>query len=259
MPPVPEKQQSKPKQEQEIESSIKPEWFDAYLEGNMRVPQIGFGVTMFLLNAFFRDNQPDITRLHESSFSQNQLEKVKDAMHTAHSFKHIPAGIKGRPIEQIIEKIKNESSDKTFGHSDAIFFNNDRFKVLWGTFVNRSLYFLKEVVSKRVGRNLNIENLKLEFSQNPNLIPELRLIFSSAVEALRSDEGKRLTLAYRDNFDLKKHGQPPTDLLGSRSYYNYLQEKATESKKALFEFVFKYVADRNPDWPLSLNDFDSTQ
>lgn len=259
MPTVPEKPQSKSKQEQEIESSIKPEWFDAYLEGNMRLPQTGFGVVMFLMNAFLQDDQPDINRLHESRFNQNQLEKVIDAMHTAHSSKHIPVGIAGRPIEHLIEKIKSESPDKTFNHSDAISFDNYRLQVLWGVFVNASLYFLKEIVSKKIGRDLSIKDLKSEFSQNPNLIPELRLIFSSAVSALRNDEGKRLAVAYRDNFDLKKHGQPPSDSLGTRSYVMYLQDKAKESRKTIIEFVFKYISDRNPDWPLSLSDFDHLQ
>lgn len=222
----------------------------------MRLPQTGFGVVMFLMNAFLQDDQPDINRLSESNFSQNQLEKVIDAMHTAHASKHIPAGIKGQPIEQIIEKIENESSGKTFGHSDAIRFDNDRVQALWGVFVNQTLNFLKEIVSKRIGHDLGMGRLKLEFSQNPNLIPELRLIFSSAAEALRSDEGKRLATAYRDNFDLKKHGQPQTDLSGRRNYYEYLQKKAGESRKAIIEFTFKYITARNPDWPLSLNDFD---
>lgn len=259
MPAVPEKPQSEIKKEQEAESSIKPEWFDAYLEGNLRVPQTGLGVAMFLLDAFFKDNQPDIDRLRESNFSSSQFERVKNAMHAAHAVKHIPAGIEGRPIEKIINKIENESPDKTFGHLDAIRFNDNRLQALWGIFVNKTLYFLKELISRKIGRNLDIHQLKLQLSQNPNLIPELRLIFSSAIEALKSDEGKRLAAAYRDNFDLKKHGQPPTDSSGKKGYYGYLQTKADESKRGLVEFVFKYVSDRNQDWPLSLTDFDNLQ
>lgn len=259
LPSSQEKTQSKPKQEKEIESSIKPEWFDAYLEGNLKVPQSSLGVTIFLLNAFFRDDQPDIDRLHESSFSLSQLERVRNTMHGAHAAKHIPAGIEGRPIEKIIEKIENESPDKTFGHSDAIRFDDERLQALWGAFVQNSLYFLKEIVSKKIGRDLSIDQLKFQLFQNPNLISELRLILSSTVESLRSEEGKRLTAAYRDNFDLKKHGQPSTDSSGKKRYYEYLREKAKESKKTLLEFVFKYISDRNPDWPLSLSDFDNLE
>lgn len=61
------------------------EQFDAYVEGNMRLPQTGFGIAVLLAREVAKGSPSDLERFMTTKLSDEQMEYIRTAMNRAHA------------------------------------------------------------------------------------------------------------------------------------------------------------------------------
>ena len=240
---------------QEIEPSVKPEWFQAYMEGNMRLPQAFFGISIFVLNSILSDEVPEMDRYITSELSRDQIQKMKDMMHSAHAQNHIPAATQDKSSE-IGKKIEAEGGN--LSNKTMIEFPDNKLVHLWEDTVRSTTQLLNSFIKANNGSSFVISHPRqenriiyskqdLESSMhNIDILKKLRSAFSLAVEALRSEKGKQLSATYRDVFNLRKHGQPNIE---TSDYFVYLNDKSRDARRAVLNFIDEYIKEKDPDLP----------
>lgn len=226
------------------------EWFDSYLEGNMRVPQTGFGIELFVLNTVLKSGDGKLNKLIKSKISPEQLKRMREAMNAAHAAKHIP-NRSSEEIHKAVGEIK-QASGKIY-QPNPFEVTDDRLSLLWDGFKFRTLRLIGRIIlgaGKKIEQNDETSDRNeviLFLNTNPEILETIKKLASLGIEALRSEEGKKLASEYRDNFNLKKHGQPPTPGDSSFELFEHLSQKAENSRKALVNYIAKYITGNNTD------------
>jgi len=222
---------------------VKDEWFDAYMEGNMRVPQTDLGIILFMLYGLLKDGHPDMSLFMQSELTIEQLQKMRDGMNAAHGHKRIP----NRTVDQIdaaVKEIKNQSG-KEYSKEDFQV-TDQRLIDLYKLFQQKTEAFIRLIVEQKTSKVLPSPKLH-KMINSPELLKTLREWSELAIEALRSKEGRNLAGVYRDNFDLKKYGQPDLTFGSKDELFSHLRSKANESKRALKAYVVQYIKNKKPE------------
>ncbi len=111
-------------------------WFDAYLEGNMRVPQTSFGIELFLLDAVLKSEEFAIDKFKKSRLAPEQLKRMRDAMNSAHSLRNIPSR-SSEKVHQATEQIKAETG-KSY-HPSKFKVKDSDLEKLWENLASEAL------------------------------------------------------------------------------------------------------------------------
>jgi hypothetical protein len=78
--------------------------FKAYLEGNLRVPQLGVGIIAFMFSEMLASDEFSFEEAIKTKLSDEQVERLLSAMHSAHKSKGVLVGTE-EGIEEIITAV----------------------------------------------------------------------------------------------------------------------------------------------------------
>ena len=250
---------------QEQAPTVDDRWLKAYLEGNMRFPQSDFGIELFLIYGLFEDPNPDIKRFVESKLNPQQIQLLKDAMNAAHAHRNIPISSTDQ-IKKTTKRIERETG-KTYNPKNFQV-DDERLEMLWTGFRNGTISLLKRILIANKNIILSDDYFPTDgesiekLESDPEARKTVKELSELSVEALRSEEGKRLTHEYREAFNLKRYGQPEgridtkIDLrfeIDNRHIKLNNEESLADKERQTKNYIIKYVGEKNPKLSEILN------
>ena len=179
---------------------VKPEWFEAYVEGNARVPQVGgLGYMLQVSECVFRDPNINWVDFSQSELSETQLRSLGAMMTRIHKSYNIAIPY-DRNLDEMVEgrgKLKEVVSDEVF-------------QELWGRARRYTIDFavryannvLRERNQSALG-NSDYQQLDRfwQYPENRKEIEKISRVLSAMVEALKTVEGKKLLTSYRNELE----------------------------------------------------------
>ncbi len=152
----------------------KDKWVDAWLEGNVLLPQLSLCIKVFLLASLLEDEIGDLDAIYRSELSPQQLDNAANIMnghHRAHSVKAVTADYH----EQLLGK------GKATGENAIL---SDRIQKIW-----------------EKGIKLAVDILYSNLEQSTAAVLDFRTFIFKIREIFGTPEFKALAKEYRDSFD----------------------------------------------------------
>lgn len=247
--------------------------FNAYIRGNVRFPQDGFGISAYVAYQVFIDNV-DLLEFSQSHLSDEQVQKIIGIMHKMHA--HHGVGVATETEgDVVLDKIEDKFGARP--SSEGIFRIDDmeeRIYGLWLTAAGGATYIIHKIINNVVLKNFNkseedpgseLLDLTLENFDNVDsaisirnflsgdngqegretIFNVLRIIF----ESLNSNDIEELVSAYKKLHSL--HGRSiRTKEFPTIDEYDEMydqNERSNVIKKQILEKVYLKVKEVYPD------------
>lgn len=228
----------------------KEEWFEAELEGNLRVPQTYLGIGAFLTEALLRDESPDFDGFLESKLSEEQLARFRNAMNSAHKSRNIPVGSRDE-IKSILRSITEQRGGEEPPFRLSV--SDKMLHEIWGEAKASVLHGILNILNNLPETSeSDVINHDAEdgFTQLKERLRAdstragVHKAAQEAVDAFRSEEGRELAEKYRSFFQFKNREYP-----SGRTGVKRREEADAEVEHVRYElreFVLRNIRRNNP-------------
>lgn len=212
-----------PRFENEKAEGVKKEYLDAYLEGNLRYPQISTGIELFLANVVLSDPTYDLAAFYKADPSPAQLTKMRNAMNRAHASGLIPAGSLDHLSRTVGRLRTKHTREELEGHRTSIV-TDDRLLELFRNSRANAIH----IITCLLGRQENISGsqkysekavlrraaqIHAQFRSEPEKEKAVQAALVSFVRTLRSSEAEHIARRARSVLNLVR--TPPSKTMSS--------------------------------------------
>ncbi len=195
------------------------EYFDAYKEGNLFLPNRDLAIATFIAEAAVSDPTFTPRTFAKMEWSQDQFDTVKERMNVAHTARHIPAATSDH-LPRTIEVIKAAHGMDLNVADISNSIPEEKIRDLWPREQYATARFLGVLAGLSDGNRAKLAtlpfasclriitpSLTLRLS-DPEVFEHVRNVVTSFAATLRSKEGQDLAREVRETMDNRVHGIP---------------------------------------------------
>jgi len=194
-----------------LDARIAQQCFDAYIEGNLRIPQNLVGGAIFLADTLMKDKLSNLPLFADYTLSREQVEKVKTIMNRAHAKHgvHVATEEGKEVVEATIRK--GHENDILEGKEIGIV-TEKRLAELWLDFKIATFWMISAFAGLKDSDEgyVDVENISKEelveaaqklqkyLQSHPESVRYITNVLDSFQETLRGPDGMRLAKLMKD-------------------------------------------------------------